>query len=198
MLDGAATGNAGFQVFVAGTSYVAMSDDAGNVTISNVPAKAAGYLVLITKGMYTDTWKGTTTYPVSDGAAAALGTKSVAGSALSDGSSGLEWKGNLAAAPASPQKNWVYYNTTDKKSYIYDGTAWQVLAQDGADGVDGAEGSGQGAKGDTGAQGPKGDQGDTGAQGAQGEQGPKGDTGAEGQPGEVSGTVTFTDRTLEE
>ena len=28
---------------------------------------------------------------------------------------------------------WCYYNSTDKKSFMYDGTAWQMIAQDGKD-----------------------------------------------------------------
>jgi hypothetical protein len=43
----------------------------------------------------------------------------------------LTWKGSLATAPASPQTNWAYYNSIDKKSYVFDGSLWQVLAQDG-------------------------------------------------------------------
>ncbi|MGE0078287.1 MAG: fibrobacter succinogenes major paralogous domain-containing protein [Bacteroidales bacterium] len=43
----------------------------------------------------------------------------------------IEWQGSLAIAPASPEKNFAYYNTVDKKSYIYDGDSWEVLAQDG-------------------------------------------------------------------
>jgi hypothetical protein len=41
----------------------------------------------------------------------------------------------LETALGSPQTNWAYYNTTDKKSYIYDGIAWQTLVQDGAAGA---------------------------------------------------------------
>lgn len=50
------------------------------------------------------------------------------------------WKGSLEAAPESPEVGWAYYNTTDKKSYIYDGENWQVFAQDGKDGADGKAG----------------------------------------------------------
>ena len=55
----------------------------------------------------------------------------------SDGSNGISisWQGEFAFAPASPQLNWAYYNSTEKKSYIWDGAAWKVLAKDGADGV---------------------------------------------------------------
>ena len=89
------------------------------------------------------------------GAAGAPGVKGADG--VGGGVSvSVAWQGTQSSAPADPQTNWAYYNTTDKKSYIYDGTAWQVLAADGADG----------AKGDPGPQGPangpKGDKGDDG------------------------------------
>nr|WP_321265391.1 InlB B-repeat-containing protein [uncultured Sphaerochaeta sp.] len=50
------------------------------------------------------------------------------------------WQGELTTHPGSPQFNWAYYNLTEGKSYIYDGTIWQVLAQDGNDGIDGEDG----------------------------------------------------------
>ncbi|WP_052299737.1 hypothetical protein [Treponema primitia] len=77
---------------------------------------------------------------------------------------GITWKGSLASAPENPQTNWAYYNTTDKKSYIYADGAWTIFSQDGSDGVDGKDGD----KGDTGATGAKGDTGDAGAPGGNG------------------------------
>lgn len=46
---------------------------------------------------------------------------------------GIIWFGALATAPASPQLNWGYYNSTDKKSYLYcndnnNVLGWQVIA----------------------------------------------------------------------
>jgi hypothetical protein len=41
----------------------------------------------------------------------------------------MTWKGSSAAAPASPQANWVYYNVTDEKLYLYDGGTWKALSQ---------------------------------------------------------------------
>ncbi|QHS58645.1 OmpA family protein [Chitinophaga agri] len=68
------------------------------------------------------------------------GKDGVIGSNGQDGTS-ISWLGALAAAPASPTLNQAYYNSTDKKSYIYDSTGvWQLLAQDGADGKDGTVG----------------------------------------------------------
>ena len=47
----------------------------------------------------------------------------------------ITWQGSLATAPASPQVNWAYYNTTDNVAYIWDGDSWEILVQDGSDGV---------------------------------------------------------------
>jgi len=54
----------------------------------------------------------------------------------SDGVS-IIWQGAHDKPPNNPQLNWAYYNTTDKKSWIYDGTAWQVLTKDGEPGEPG-------------------------------------------------------------
>lgn len=53
----------------------------------------------------------------------------------------IAWKGALASAPSSPQKGWAYYNTSEKRSYIWDGSTWQILAQDGVDGSGSGSGS---------------------------------------------------------
>jgi uncharacterized repeat protein (TIGR02543 family) len=144
-LDGTATGNSGFLVLVAGTSYMAMTGDDGSFEISDVPAKA-GYQVYITKGTYTAIWN---TVTVNAGAANDLGTKALTSADFASGGSGITWKGTLTAAPTNPEINWAYYNSTDDKSYIWDGTAWQTLSQDGADGP-------QGPQGETGTTGPQG------------------------------------------
>jgi hypothetical protein len=47
------------------------------------------------------------------------------------------WQGDLSEAPSNPELNWAYRNTTDKKSYIYDGASWEVMTEDGKDGADG-------------------------------------------------------------
>ena len=77
---------------------------------------------------------------------------SLIGAAGADGTDGVSiiWQGSLAAAPESPSLNWGYYNTTDKKSYIYDGDSWEIISQDGTDGSDGADGQGVPTGGTTG------------------------------------------------
>lgn len=88
----------------------------------------------------------------------------------------ISWLGSYIAAPASPDINNAYYNSTDRKSYIWDGDSWEIISMDGL----------PGSTGDVGPQGPQGIQGvqgETGPQGVQGEVGPKGDQGVQGEIG---------------
>ncbi|WP_298534307.1 leucine-rich repeat protein [uncultured Treponema sp.] len=71
---------------------------------------------------------------------AKAGEKGDTGASGTNGVS-IIWKGELEAAPTSPELNWAYYNTTDGCSYLYNGTEWQLLAKAGADGLAGAEGT---------------------------------------------------------
>lgn len=43
----------------------------------------------------------------------------------------ITWKGNLSSHPSNPEAGWAYYNSADKKSYVYDGSSWQIMSQDG-------------------------------------------------------------------
>ncbi len=44
----------------------------------------------------------------------------------------ITWLGALDTAPANPQLNDVYYNTTEGIAYIWNGNAWEIMAMDGA------------------------------------------------------------------
>ncbi|MCL2192959.1 MAG: CotH kinase family protein, partial [Treponema sp.] len=48
---------------------------------------------------------------------------------------GLVWRGSFDGFGhpdlADPQVNWAFYNTTSRRSYVFDGETWQVLARDG-------------------------------------------------------------------
>ena len=83
-----------------------------------------------------------------DGINGATGAQGFPGIDGQDGAS-ISWLGTLSNAPANPVLNQAYYNTTDKKSYIFDGSSWNVLAQDGTQGVQGEQGI-QGIQGLTG------------------------------------------------
>ena len=53
----------------------------------------------------------------------------------------IVWKGAFKTAPSNPEIGWAYYNSTEGKSYIWDGSSWQIMAQNGIDGKDGSDGS---------------------------------------------------------
>lgn len=102
------------------------------VTGSTGNTGSAGYTPI--KGVdYFDGVAGKDGTPGRDGAP---GKDGVAGK---DGIS-IEWKGSLSEAPANPQKNWAYYNTVSKASYIFNGEAWYQMSIDGVDGENGKSG----------------------------------------------------------
>ncbi|NRA77129.1 MAG: hypothetical protein HRU18_02880 [Pseudoalteromonas sp.] len=48
---------------------------------------------------------------------------------------GIVWLGSLSTAPIVVVKNEAYYNTIDKKSYIWTGEEWEQMTEDGRDGA---------------------------------------------------------------
>ena len=147
-LDSGSTGNVGFLVFLAGTSYVAVTNDAGYYCITGVPA-GSDYQLVVSKGNFTSS--DVTTCTVSAHGITNAGLKNISSSSLSSGASGaLEWKGSLREAPLNPSLHWAYFNTEDGCSYIFDGSKWTLLAARGAQGE-------QGIQGETGPQGPQGE-----------------------------------------
>ncbi|MDR0910585.1 MAG: hypothetical protein LBM77_12560 [Spirochaetaceae bacterium] len=164
-LNGNEAGNSGLIVSLTGTNFMAITGDDGTFSIEDIPARETAYTLLVMKGMWTVLWnaddeggEADRTAIVRPNADTALGNMSIASADIVAGNGGIVWKGSHATAPANPVVNWAYYNTTNAQAYIYDGSAWQVLAQDGRDGQDGKDGD----KGD------KGDKGDTGNTGADG------------------------------
>lgn len=79
----------------------------------------------------------------NDGAQGIQGPQGAQGPAGTNGTNGISiiWR-NETAEPTSPQLNWAYYNAVDKKSYIYNGTEWKILSQDGTNGTNGTNGTG--------------------------------------------------------
>ncbi len=137
VLDGTATGNIGFIIFIADTSYMAITGNEGNFTISEVPS-GNDYDLVIMRGTDTYSWDNVS---VSAGSITELGTKYL----LSEdfpGSITIAWQGSLDAPPVNPELYWAYYNMTDGVSYLYTGNGeWQVLAQNGEDGSAGETGA---------------------------------------------------------
>ena len=85
----------------------------------------------------------------------------------------IVWLGMFDTAPTPSEANQAYYNSTDKKSYIWDGDSWEIVSIDGL----------QGPAGEAGLQGPQGIQGEIGPQGVQGIQGEVGPQGPQGPAG---------------
>jgi len=135
LLNGSVRGNIGFIVFIADTSYMAITGDEGNFTISRVPS-GTNYSLIIMRGTDTYYWDNVA---VNAGEITQLGMKTI----LSENFPGIisiTWKGSLAGAPESPGLYWTYYNSTDGNSYIFNGNGWDLLARAGSDGATGATG----------------------------------------------------------
>ena len=137
-IDGKENGNLGITVVIAGTSYLAVTTDAGVFTISDVPA-GADYQIVIMKGDYCTLWE---TVSVEAGKENKLGDKNITSQSSDDKNYGFIWQGSSATPPANPEKYWAYFDTDDGCSYIYDGEKWTLLAQAGKDGEDGTNGTG--------------------------------------------------------
>ncbi|HPW66216.1 MAG TPA: hypothetical protein PLS84_03930 [Salinivirgaceae bacterium] len=58
----------------------------------------------------------------------------------------IQWLGSHPNHPSNPTINQAYYNTTEKKSYLYDGTLWQIITQDGQDAINAVTGTGTAGK----------------------------------------------------
>ena len=137
-LDSKEDENLGITVVIAGTSYMAVTDDSGNFTIFDIPA-GADYQIVIMKGDYCTIWSKVS---VEAGKENKLGDKNITSQNSDDKNYSFIWQGSSATPPANPEKYWAYFDTDDGCSYIYDGEKWTLLAQAGKDGEDGENGTG--------------------------------------------------------
>ena len=78
----------------------------------------------------------------------AQGPQGIAGNDGADGVS-INWLGTVFPAPSNPNLNDGYHDPVSKKSFIWNGSSWVTISEDGQDGA-------------TGPQGPTGPQGETG------------------------------------
>lgn len=158
-LDNKKTGNTGFIVFVAGTSFIAMTDDSGSYTISDVPA-GNGYQIVATKNGVLHSLSSNivvrankTTQNISDNFTSKelqitnQGEKGEKGDKGDTGKDGISivWLGTFSSHDdiQNPQSLNAYFNITDGCSYIFDGKEWTLLAKSGGNvekGENGVEG----------------------------------------------------------
>lgn len=167
-------------VFIKGTGYAAHPDDSGAFTIRGVPAGTFS-LVCSAPGLQSGTVSAVTVQPAvttpldmitldenieffAQGPVGPQGEPGIQGPQGEPGADGVSifWLGSHDLATDTlplftpvEQRNYAYYNTRDKTAYIYDGAAWQVLAESGKDGQDGTPGKDgvNGAPGQNGADG---------------------------------------------
>ena len=54
-----------------------------------------------------------------------------------DGNNGVSiiWKGEFASHPNNPENGWAYYNTAQKKSFVYQDGSWYQMTVDGNNGL---------------------------------------------------------------
>lgn len=97
----------------------------------------------ISESVTTGTWGAPirlTGFDGTDGINGVDGADGVNGKDGKDGTS-MIWKGTYTSHLSNPQNGWCYYNSSDKKSYIYQDGAWYQMTIDGTDGQDGKDGS---------------------------------------------------------
>src|SRR5690554_611931 len=159
---------------IPGTNGVAVNWLGSFATAPTSPALNDGYYNSTDGVSYV--WNGSTWNIVaqdgSDGATGPQGPQGPIGNTGPQGIPGtngvaVNWLGSSATAPPTPALNDGYYNSTDGVSYVWNGSTWNIVAQDGSDGATGPQGP-QGPIGNTGPAGPAGPQGSAGANGTNG------------------------------
>ena len=129
VLDGSTNGTLGLDVFIAGTSFDGKVGIDGSFELTGIPAKT-GYVLCVQKG--------TSTKIISE-------NLEVQGNVLRDiaaiylssddfETGAFNWRGQWDYFPENPKKYDAFFYTQDGCSYIFNGSAWDLLAQTGADG----------------------------------------------------------------
>ncbi len=129
---------AGIMVFIAGTSFIALTDENGTFTISGIPI-GNNYQLIVMYDNCTYIWR--KSISVYEFANTYVGEFALTLNEQENNFSlvSIIWKGAFSNSSEleNPQYLWAYYNTTDGCSYIYDGTTWCLLASAGTNGKDG-------------------------------------------------------------
>ncbi len=138
------TGNTGFLIFLAGTSYMAITDDYGNYKISDIPAGQSYELIAMKGNIIFYLESNVTVYAKREIAILSYTIPLI----NERKNKSINWRGsyNYEWQVSDPEYLDAYYNETTGYSFIYDGDKWDVLAARGLDGEDGEDGD----KGDPG------------------------------------------------
>lgn len=123
-----------------GSKFVELEIDLGNgyVSIGTSQLLSVPYALYAANGPV-----GPQGSPGIQGIQGAQGTQGNQGIAGANGTNGISivWLGTFSAAPTTPGLNEAYYDSIQKKSFVWNGSSWQILAQDGATGAQGPKGS---------------------------------------------------------
>ena len=131
--------NIGILVFVAGTSYMAMTDSEGNFTISGVPVDSVYQLVATKNSKFY--WLGSSY--VKDIKSDEFFSYYVPSDTFESDTASMVWLGSYNSADeiSNPEYLNAYFNMSDGCSYIYNGTSWELLARAGEKGEQGEAGT---------------------------------------------------------
>lgn len=129
-LDNSTDANYGFIIYVAGTSYSAMTDKSGAFKISGVPA-GSGYSLVVSRGNFLYLWRNNISVQANNNLS--LEDRNFTYDEIYSSKEGISitWLGSFVSATEiqEPKKNDAYFNTTDKLLYIFDGTRWVLLTK---------------------------------------------------------------------
>ena len=138
------TGNTGFLIFLAGTSYMAITDDSGNYKITDIPAGQSYELIAMKGNIIFYLESNVTVYAKREIAILSYTIPLI----NERKNKSINWRGSYDYEwqVSNPEYLDAYYNNITGYSFIYDGDQWDVLAARGLDGEDGEDGD----KGDPG------------------------------------------------
>lgn len=144
--SGKATGVTYNMSFSVSTEGVTINSSTGEITFGsnfNFGTTSTTTLEITVTAKINGVLYGSAIMTISRNYAGRNGTDGVDGSDGVNGEDGTSiiWKGSSISHPANPQNGWAYYNTAQKKSFIYQDGSWYQMTVDGTDGQDGQDGS---------------------------------------------------------
>lgn len=120
------------------SDYVNMSSTDASIVIMHNDSIWGGNKSIVVRCSVGDKYDEMTLVKVADGIDGTNGLNGANGVNGKDGVS-LVYKGEFASHPANPQNGWYYRNTSEGKTFVYQG-AWYQMTIDGKDGLDGNNG----------------------------------------------------------
>lgn len=120
------------------SNYVNMSSTDASIVIMHNDSIWGGSKSIVVRCSVGDKYDEMTLVKVADGIDGTNGLNGADGVNGKDGVS-LVYKGEFTSHPANPQNGWYYRNTSEGKTFVYQG-AWYQMTIDGKDGLDGNNG----------------------------------------------------------